>query len=313
MSNIKEKIRDLALRCGFVDCGFTGVGPFEDYEAQLRIRASADIDAADRYLSMRPRARPGTRLKWAKSIVVCLRRYGKYKLPDELVGHIGRNYICDCRKPQSPDYFISDQFEAGLGALGIKYKCGSIPDRAAAVRAGIARIGRNNFAYSRKHGSWVNIETWILDSEIEPDEPSEGSPCPDNCNACIKACPTGALCGPFDMRMSRCISYLTYSSPEPVDEQLWKLMGEWVYGCDVCQQVCPMNRGKWEEAEGLPWIESVKDKLTPEALMNMDVDTYTNVVHPLFWYIKVDNIARWRRNAARAYAEGLRRNEQGQA
>lgn len=299
MHQLKEDIRNLALKAGFSECGFTSVAQFEDYEGALRKSASADIDAAARYTSMLARARPAERLKWAKSIVVCVRRYGKYKLPEELVGHIGRNYLCDSRNKSCPDNEIDHKFVEGLRELGVRYKRGGLPDRAAAARAGVVRMGRNNFAYSR-HGSWINIETWVLDADIEPDEPTNDCPCPEGCSACIDACPTKALHAPYEMRMSRCIAYLSYSAPQPIEKELWDLMGGWVYGCDVCQQVCPMNQGKWEEAEDMPWIDEFTERLTPNALMRMDYDTYRNIVHPRFWYIKLDDLERWHLNAARA-------------
>ena len=104
--------------------------------------------------------------------------------------------------------------------------------------------------------------------------------------------------------MSKCAAYLSYESPEPVADDLWAKMGKCVYGCDICQQVCPMNEGKWEELEELPWIEAVRDKLTPEALAEMDQDTYRDDVHPLFWYIKLNNLERWHKNAQRAVEAG---------
>ncbi len=308
----KEEIKKLARKCGFDDCGVSSVEPFEDYERELRARASADIDAAGRYLQMLPRARPAERKEWARSIIVCIRHYGKYQLPEELLGHIGRNYLCESRRKGCPDYDIDLKFEDGLRELDIRFKKGSVPDRAAAVRAGVARIGRNNFAYSETGGSWLNIETWVVDADLEPDSPTPECPCPEGCSACRAACPTQALHGPFRMRMSRCICYLSYSAPEPIDEELWELMGEWVYGCDVCQQVCPMNSGKWNESEPMPWIEKFRDKLTPQALKDMDYDTYRNIVHPRFWYIKLDNIRRWHRNAQRAYDNIQKRKEKGQ-
>ena len=299
----KEEIRKLAIESGFSDCGFTSLEPFSDYEEQVKARAADDLDGASRYFGMLHRARPADKRAWAKTIVVCIRRYGKYKLPEELVDHIGRNYLCDSRSDLCPDKSIDKKFVAGLRELGIRYKRGGLPDRAVAARAGVAKIGRNCFAYSR-HGSWINIETWSLDAEVEPDKPTLDCPCVPGCTACIDACPTGALCAPYTTHMSKCAAYLSYESPEPVADDLWAKMGECVYGCDICQQVCPMNKGKWEELEDLPWIEAIRDKLTPEALAVMDEATYRDTVHPLFWYIKLDNLERWHKNARRALDAG---------
>jgi epoxyqueuosine reductase len=146
----------------------------------------------------------------------------------------------------------------------------------------------------------MNIESWRVDAELPADRPTVDPPCPEGCRACLDACPTGAIVEPFVLRMDRCVAYLTYDAPEPIPAPLRDRMGGWIYGCDICQEVCPLNRGKWQEREAAPWLEEVAHLLTPEALAGMDEETYRNVVHPLFWYIAPDNLARWHRNARRA-------------
>ena len=84
-------------------------------------------------------------------------------------------------------------------------------------------------------------------------------------------------------------------------------MDGWVYGCDACQQACPMNRGKWQPREPMPWLDDVSDLLTPEALATMDEETYRKVVFPLFNYIPEDNLARWHANAKRAVGTATER------
>jgi epoxyqueuosine reductase len=162
-------------------------------------------------------------------------------------------------------------------------------------------VGRNCFAYS-EHGSWINLATWRVDAEIPPDRPTLDCPCPAGCQACLEACPTGALVEPFVMRQDRCIAHLTYGPEWPVPPELWTRMGAWVYGCDVCQEVCPLNRGTWRNAQRADWLDPVAAILTPEALADMDEATYRSVVHPRFWYIPEDGLARWRANAQRAVA-----------
>ena len=102
------------------------------------------------------------------------------------------------------------------------------------------------------------------------------------------------------MRMDRCVAYLTYRAPHPIQEDLWQKMGPWIYGCDACQVVCPLNREAWEGRERMPWLEDVAEALTPGRLAEMDEKTYRERVHPLFWYIPAEDVARWRANARRA-------------
>jgi epoxyqueuosine reductase len=221
-------------------------------------------------------------------------------VPPELVGHIGRNYLGDRRYRECPDHDMPRRFSDGLRGLGFRVKRSRMPDRWAGVRAGVTRFGRNCFSYSKEHGSWINVEPWIVDAELPYDNPTPEPPCPEDCRSCLDACPTQALVEPFVMRMDRCVPWLTYSTQEPVAAELWEKMGCWIYGCDVCQDVCPLNRGKWEDREATPWLDSVIEQLTPEALSTMSQETYENIVHPRFWYIPKEDLARWRRNARRA-------------
>ena len=248
---------------------------------------------------MHKRADPHAKTPWAKSIVVCVRRYGKYRVPEGLTGHIGRNYLFDRRHRDCPDHDMPQKVTEGLKRLGLQVRRGGLPDRWAAARAGVARFGKNGFAYS-KYGSWVNIAAWLVDAELPADEPTLEPACPEGCNACIRKCPTQAIIEPFVMRMDHCIAYLTYRCPEPVPNGLRERMGQWIYGCDVCQEVCPLNKGAWEPVEEPAWMQKLVPFLTPEALANMDMDTYRTVVHPYFWYIPVDNLERWHANARRA-------------
>lgn len=297
---LKDQIKSLAAEVGYHACGIAGVEPFEDFRTNLRAHARRFPESADLCLKLERRAEPLGMNPWARAIVVCVRRYGKYAIPESLASHIGRNYLCDRRIPACPDTTMPRRMKDGLVALGMRVRTGGVPSREAAARAGIVQIGKNGFAYAAGAGSWINIEAWMIDAEVEPDAPSTNTPCPEGCTACLDACRTGALVEPHVMRMHHCIAYLTYEAPEPIPAELADRMGPWIYGCDDCQGVCPMNRGQWSGKEPTPWLDEVADKLTPEALSRMDQETYSRVVHPLFDYIPPDNLARWHRNAKRA-------------
>ena len=113
-------------------------------------------------------------------------------------------------------------------------------DREGAVRAGVAFYGKNTLAITRRHGSWVVLGTLVTDQPVERSERLDAG-C-GSCTLCIDACPTGALDEPGTLDSTRCLSYWT-QAPASVPEPYRAAIGAFVYGCDICQDVCPWNRG----------------------------------------------------------------------
>ena len=299
--HIVDQIKDLAQRTGYAACGITTTDPFSEFEQAVQDRIDRFPEAAHLYESMREQMDHRTVAPWANSMIVCVRRYGKYAIPKGLDAYFGRYYLFDKRQNLlCPDYCMPQTFESGLTQLGLRAQKGKVPYRWAGARAGVTRFGKNCFAYSSEYGSWIDIAVWFVDMPLPPDAPTLESACPDGCRACIDACPTQALVEPFVMRRDRCVAYLTYWAPHPIPANIWGQMGTWIYGCDVCQQVCPMNRNAWESLEVPEWLEKVADFLAPAALASMDMETYHTKVHSLFWYIGEDDLTRWHVNAARA-------------
>ncbi len=299
---LANQVKQLAAELGYADCGITTAEPFGRQAEAINARVGAFPEAAPLYEPLRPRVDPRGTAPWVNSVVVCIRRYGHYRLPDGPAEHIGRNYLLDRRLACLPDHDRPKRMTAGLKALGMRVQRGGCPERAAAARAGVAHILRNGFAWHERCGTWLNVETWRVDAELEPDEPSGEPPCPPECRACMDACPTGAIVEPYLMRMDHCVAHLTYHAPRPIAPELWERMGPWIYGCDACQLACPLNEGKWAPVEPTPWLDEIHDRITPEALATMDERTYREVVHPMFWYIPEDDVERWRDNARRALA-----------
>ncbi|HZC28760.1 MAG TPA: tRNA epoxyqueuosine(34) reductase QueG, partial [Gaiellaceae bacterium] len=113
-------------------------------------------------------------------------------------------------------------------------------DREGAARSGVGFYGKNTMLITRRHGSWVVLGTLVTDVVVEPTPPLEldcGS-----CTLCIDACPTGALDEPGTLDATRCLSYWT-QAPAAVPREYREALGAQVYGCDICQDVCPWNRG----------------------------------------------------------------------
>jgi len=137
---------------------------------------------------------------------------------------------------------------------------GPMLDRAAASRSGLGWFGKNTNILTPSHGSWVFLGQVITNLELEPD-PALSKTC-GACVRCIDACPTGAIIAPYVIDNTRCISYLTIENRGPIPRELRPQMLDWVFGCDICQDVCPVNRKAltakptvWEKDElrdGLP-------------------------------------------------------------
>jgi epoxyqueuosine reductase len=126
------------------------------------------------------------------------------------------------------------------GAYRVLVDANQHVDREAAARSGVGFYGKNTLLITRRFGSWVVLGTLVTDAELEPTEPL-GLDC-GSCTLCIEACPTGALDEPGTLDSTKCLSYWTQSR-EPFPDEFRADLGDQVYGCDICQDVCPWNRG----------------------------------------------------------------------
>lgn len=117
---------------------------------------------------------------------------------------------------------------------------GPMLDRSAGARAGLGWFGKNSNLLTPQLGSWVFLGQIVTDLDLEPDPPLRKN-CGD-CVTCIDACPTGAIIAPYVIDNTRCISYLTIENRGPIPVELRPQMLDWVFGCDICQEVCPVNR-----------------------------------------------------------------------
>jgi epoxyqueuosine reductase len=144
-------------------------------------------------------------------------------------------------------------------------------DREAAARSGVGFYGKNTMVITRRHGSWVVLGTLVTDVELEA-TPRLPLDC-GSCTLCIEACPTGALDDPGVVDSTKCLSYWTQAGA-PIPEEYRAELGAQVYGCDICQDVCPWNRGIEKRRAGeepppgaephvslVDWLEAEEDEL----------------------------------------------------
>lgn len=305
MTNKHQIIKE-ALRLGFDDIGFTSAEIFDSQLKILKKRREHYAWTGEAGFDLEKGADPLSCLAGAKSIIVLLANYFTGSFPHPLLGRFGRCYQDDDRMTKDGLSRKLKGFRGFLTEQGIESAVPmNLPHRLAAARAGLGDFGKNCLFYAKRvarQSSWIIPLAIVVNHEFPPDEPSPKIGCPDWCrNACLAACPTGALTGPLEIDPRRCISYLTYFGAGLTPLPLREPMGMWVYGCDRCQEVCPRNT---------PWLNQdlpVNVKVQAKApafdltsLLRMDQEYFEKKIWPHMFYIAPADRWRWQMNAARA-------------
>lgn len=240
----------LAAELGLDVVGAARAEPYDETERHIRERTARGLFADMRFAMARPEVscHPERLLDDARSVVAAaLCYFAPAPAPDRDEGRLPRYAWRD-------EYSVlRDRLETLGRRLGGSYRVlvdeNDHVDREAAVRAGIAFYGKNTMAITRRHGSWVVLGTLVTDVEIEP-SPALELDC-GSCRLCMDACPTGALDEPGVLDATKCVSYWT-QAPAEIPEEYRPELRDAVYGCDICQEVCPWNRGVEKRRRTVP-------------------------------------------------------------
>ena len=307
----RSDVINKALELGFADIGFTTSEPFDMQKGLLLERQDEYGWVGRMGLDLIAGTDPKNILTDAASIIVLIESYFREAFPSRMERHFGRCYLDDDRVTKDGLAIRIKAFRSFLTQDGIDSKVPfHLPHRVAAARAGLGTFGKNTLFYSRKAalmGSWVLPVALVVDRGFAPDTPNYEVACPDWCrNACISACPTGALKGPRKIDPRRCISYLSYFGDGLTPRDLREPMGMWVYGCDRCQNVCPRN-APWlgRERPMNKKVEAIVDDFELRKLLHMDLGYFTSKVYPHMFYQGPEDLWRWKMNIARAMGNSL--------
>lgn len=273
--SLREWVQERAIEAGFDIAGIAAVSSTSQQGIVDAERFAEWVDAGRagemEYLKRRNEhgvlLRSGVEIAmpWARAVVVCAVNYNA-DAPRSIdpaepgTGWIaryawsGRATVDDAGEMRLEPSDYHDEMLGRLrrveAALRERYSCetkcyvdtGPLVERVAAAKAGIGWVGKNACILNQRLGSWLLLGVIVTSLEIAEENAFEVADRCGSCTRCIDACPTGALVAPHQMDASRCISYLTIEKKGVIAEEFREAMGRQVFGCDICQDVCPWNR-----------------------------------------------------------------------
>lgn len=246
--SLRERLRAEARALGFDLCGVARAEPLDRDVEALAAWLRRDYHASLAWMARDPdrRSDPARLLPGCRSVVVVAMNY---RPPDDDASiPAGRARVALYARGRDYHKVLGRKLRALAAWLGevtgeesrTFVDTGPVLERAWAERAGIGWIGKNANLLTRTLGSWLLLGEVLTTAAIEPDPGPHADHC-GSCTACLSACPTGAIVEPGIVDSNRCISYWTIEHRGPIPEGTRAGLGDWIFGCDDCQTVCPWN------------------------------------------------------------------------
>lgn len=285
MINNKEKYTQLikaeALRLGFLSCGISKPIFLEEEAPRLENWLNKNMQGQMSYMENHfdKRLNPTLLVDDAKSVISLLLNYypsehqnkDSYKISKYAYGQDYHLVIKE--KLKELLHFI--QTEIGKVSGRAFVDSGPVLDKAWAAKSGLGWVGKNSNLITQKTGSFYFIAELIIDLELEYDTPTTDH-C-GSCTACLDACPTEAIVAPYLVDGSKCISYFTIELKDNLPQEMKGKFEDWIFGCDVCQEVCPWNRFSKPNNEPLFQANSKILNFSKSDWEEITIDTFQKV------------------------------------
>lgn len=282
LNQLKQDVIDYAHTIGIDSIGFTTADPFDELKQKLADYHAKGYASGFEESDIELRTEPKLSLPTARSIIAIAVGYpNKLKGAPKSVRGDRRGMFARASWRQDYHSIMRKRLDK-LGAYleekvpGVEIQSmvdtGVLSDRAVAERAGLGYVGRNGFVINPELGTWTYLGEMLVSIPFPPDDPLIDS-CGD-CTICVDRCPTGALVGDGQLNSQKCISFLTQTKGYLADEYRYKI-GNRLYGCDTCQQVCPRNKGiNTQQDDIVLEPEILKPRLVP--LLQMSNKEFKN-------------------------------------
>jgi len=276
-------IKQEAASLGFASCGIAPATILSDDEVHLNDWLEKGYHAGMGYMQKHAdlRVNPALLVENARSVIVFLSNYYPSEMMDSNSSYLvsayayGNDYHDVIREKLN---FLIDRLRVKVPGIAIRGFVDSAPvlERAWATKAGLGWIGKNSMLITKRNGSYFFISELITDLELEYDQPMGGNYCGD-CSRCMDACPTEAITDLRVVDANKCISYLTIENKNEIPASFKGKYNKWIFGCDICQQVCPWNRFSTPHNEPAFKPSPGLMQLSKEAWESLDNDRFNSL------------------------------------